>query len=106
VTPVTEPSDDADDAGPAEPLSTDLDSAMIAAAVASVKAQVMSCFDESPATGQALVSVKVAADGHVTDVTIKNVPEPALGDCIVTAIEQATFPKTQSGGSFRYPFAF
>lgn len=72
-----------------------LDSARIAEAVANVKPQVTACLGHPPAPGQVLVSVKVAADGHVTDVTMKNVPVPGLGDCIATAIQKATFPKTK-----------
>jgi len=83
-----------------------LDSARIAEAVANVKPQVTACLGHPPAPGQVLVSVKVAADGHVTDVTMKNVPVPGLGDCIATAIQKATFPKTKYGGFFRYPYVF
>ena len=74
--------------------------------LAKVKTQMLSCRDQSSVKGQVLVSVKVAAVGCVIDMIIKSTPDPALGTCVATAIQNATFAKTQSGGSFRYPFVF
>jgi hypothetical protein len=83
-----------------------LDPAMISEAVAKVKAQIIACRELSSLKGEVLLSVKVAAEGCVIDVKIKTAPHPALGNCVATAIEKATFAKTTSGGTFRYPFVF
>jgi TonB family protein len=71
-----------------------------------VKARVMACGDKSPAKGQVKVSVKVGPDGHVQNVTVKNTPDPGLGNCVQAAMSKATFAKTANGGSFGYPFVF
>jgi len=52
------------------------------------------------------VSVKVAPDGHVLSVTVKNTPDANLGNCVVGMMQKAMFTKTQTGGSFAYPFPF
>ena len=83
-----------------------LDRGMIQDGVGKVKAKVQSCGDKSPAKGQVKVSVKVGPDGHVTSVSVKNTPDDALGNCVAGVMQKATFPKTQSGGSFAYPFTF
>ena len=93
-------------AGGKSDLPDSLDRAMISEGVAKVKARVMSCGDKSPAKGQVKVSVKVGPDGHVTAVTVKNTPDPGLGNCVAGMVQKATFSKTQSGGSFSYPYTF
>ncbi|HEY4240808.1 MAG TPA: GYF domain-containing protein [Kofleriaceae bacterium] len=87
-------------------LPDGLDRQMISDSVAKVKGRVMACGDKSSAKGQVKVSVKVDAGGHVSSVTVKNTPDPALGNCVSAAMSRATFPKTQGGGSFGYPFMF
>jgi outer membrane biosynthesis protein TonB len=87
-------------------LPESLDRAMISDGVAKVKARVMSCGDKSPAKGQVKVSVKVSPDGHVSGVTVKNTPDVGLGNCVAGQMQKATFGKTQSGGSFSYPYTF
>jgi predicted Zn finger-like uncharacterized protein len=87
-------------------LPESLDRAMISDGVGKVKARVMSCGDKSPAKGQVKVSVKVSPDGHVTGVTVKNTPDPGLGNCVAGMMQKATFAKTQTGGSFAYPYTF
>jgi predicted Zn finger-like uncharacterized protein len=93
-------------AGAKSDLPDSLDRAMISEGVAKVKARVMSCGDKSPAKGQVKVSVKVGPDGHVTAVTVKSTPDPGLGNCVAGVVQKATFSKTQSGGSFSYPYTF
>jgi TonB family protein len=83
-----------------------LDRSMISDGVAKVKARVMSCGDKSSAKGQVKVSVKVDPSGKVTSVTVKNTPDPGLGDCVASQMQKATFAKTQTGGSFSYPYTF
>jgi TonB family protein len=79
---------------------------MISDGVGKVKARVMSCGEKSPAKGQVKVSVKVSPDGHVTGVTVKSTPDPGLGSCVAGMMQKATFGKTQTGGSFSYPYTF
>ena len=87
-------------------LPESLDRAMISDGVAKVKARVMSCGEKSPAKGQVKVSVKVSPDGSVTNVTVKNTPDAGLGNCVQSMMQKATFAKTQTGGSFSYPYTF
>lgn len=87
-------------------LPEKLDRAMIFDGVAKVKAKVMACGDKSSAKGTVKVSVKVSSDGNITSVSVVLMPDAALGSCVVSAMQRATFCKTQSGGSFDYPFVF
>ena len=87
-------------------LPDGLDRGMIAEGVGKVKARAQACGDKSSAKGQVKVSVKVGADGSVTSVTVRNTPDPGLGNCVVGVMQTAKFGKTQSGGSFAYPFQF
>ena len=95
---------------PAAPRAGDLpdslDRAMISDGVAKVKAKAQACGDRSPAKGQVKVSVKVSPDGHVTGVTVRNTPDPGLGNCVQAVMQTAKFARTQNGGSFAYPFQF
>jgi len=83
-----------------------LDRSMIAEGVGPVKAKVMACGDKSSAKGQVKVSVKVNPDGSIASVTVKASPDPGLGSCVASAMQRARFKKTQSGGTFGYPFVF
>lgn len=83
-----------------------LDREMIGAGVAKISGRAQSCGGQSSAKGTVKVGVKVGADGRVTSVTVKSSPDPALGTCVASAMQKATFGKTQSGGSFAYPFTF
>jgi predicted Zn finger-like uncharacterized protein len=87
-------------------LPDKLDRAMISDGVSKVKARVMACGDKSPAKGQVKVSVKVSPDGSISSVSVTATPDPGLGSCVQSAMQRATFRKTQSGGSFSYPFVF
>jgi TonB family protein len=79
---------------------------MISDGVAKVKGRAQACGDKSPAKGQVKVSVKVNADGSVASVTVRNTPDPGLGNCVAAAMQSARFARTQTGGSFAYPFQF
>jgi TonB family protein len=83
-----------------------LDKSMISNAIAGVKGRVSSCGDKSSAKGVVKVHVKVSGNGGVADVSVSQSPDPALGACVSAAVKRASFPKTQSGGSFSYPFVF
>ncbi|TMQ11162.1 MAG: DUF4339 domain-containing protein [Deltaproteobacteria bacterium] len=93
-------------AGPKSDVPESLDRTMISDGVAKVKARAMACGDKSPTKGQVKVSVKVSPDGHVVNVAVKNSPDPGLGNCVAGVMQQAKFARTQSGGSFSYPFQF
>jgi predicted Zn finger-like uncharacterized protein len=83
-----------------------LDRAMITEGVNKVKARVLACGDRSSAKGTVKVSVKVSPDGVVTSVNVTQTPDPALGSCVGSAMQRASFRKTASGGSFGYPWVF
>ncbi len=83
-----------------------LDRASIADGVAKVKSRVMACGDKSNAKGTVKVSVKVTADGAISSVSVKETPDAGLGSCVASAMQKASFRKTQTGGSFAYPFVF
>ena len=87
-------------------LPESLDRAMISEGVAKVKGRVMACGSRSSAKGQVKVSVKVSPSGSVSSVTVKTTPDQSLGSCVQSAMQRATFRKTQNGGSFGYPFVF
>ena len=87
-------------------LPDKLDRAMISDGVAKVKARVMACGDRSSSKGQVKVSVKVTPAGSISSVSVTSTPDPGLGSCVQSAMQRATFRKTQSGGSFSYPFVF
>ena len=83
-----------------------LDRGMISAGVAAVKGRANACGAQSSKKGTVRVSVKVNPDGSVASVTVKESPDPALGNCVAGAMQRAHFQKTLSGGSFGYPFIF
>ncbi|HEY1551900.1 MAG TPA: GYF domain-containing protein [Kofleriaceae bacterium] len=87
-------------------LPDSLDRGMISSAIANVKARVTACGEKSSAKGKVKVHVKVAGNGSVSGVTVETTPDPALGNCVQAAVQKASFAKTQSGGSFSYPFVF
>ncbi len=83
-----------------------LDRAMISEGIGQIKARVMVCGDRFTTKGRVKVSVKVAPNGAITSVVVKDTPDTALGTCVVEAVRHATFAKTTYGGSFGYPFVF
>jgi hypothetical protein len=83
-----------------------LDRAMISNAIGVVRPKVIACADGSSAKGIVKVTVKVAPEGTVSAVTVRDAPDRALGECVKRAITAATFTKTLRGGSFSYPFVF
>lgn len=87
-------------------LPAKLDRSAIKTSMNKTLARVTACGSRSPASGKVTVSVKVAGDGSVARVTVKEAPDAALGQCVARAVEKATFPETQKGGSFSYPFLF
>jgi predicted Zn finger-like uncharacterized protein len=94
-------------AGGGGDLPDSLDRTMISDGVNKVRARGQACGEKFPsAKGQVKVSVKVSPDGSVTGVTVRNTPDPGLGNCVAGVLQTAKFARTQSGGSFAYPFQF
>ncbi|HTJ47594.1 MAG TPA: protein kinase [Kofleriaceae bacterium] len=88
-------------------LPESLDSGMIKDAVAKVKARIFACGAKYPsAQGTVKIHVKVDPDGAIVESTADTSPDPGLGSCAAAAMKGARFPKTQRGGSFKYPFDF
>ena len=89
-------------------LPDSLDRGMISSGIAAVKARVSACGDKSSAKGKVKVHVKVGGDGRVASggVSVESSPDASLGACVAAAVQKASFAKTQSGGSFSYPFVF
>ncbi len=87
-------------------LPEKLVSSMIGPALAPVRAKAMACGATSTARGKVRIHVKVGPEGRVGDVAVEEAPEPALGTCVSAAVRHATFPKTQTGGSFAVPYLF
>jgi hypothetical protein len=84
-----------------------LDRGMISAGISAVKGRVAACGDKAPgAKGIVKVHVKVGGDGHVANVSVSQTPDQGLGNCVASAVQRASFAKTQNGGSFSYPFPF
>lgn len=83
-----------------------LDRQAISNGVASVKASVAACGTHTTARGIVKLHVRVGANGLVTTASVAATPDAALGGCVEAAVRRAVFPRTQSGGSFSYPFVF
>jgi hypothetical protein len=98
---------------PAEPkrvaVDPDLPEKLVAstsmAAMSAVKPRVLACGTRFPTKGQVKLHVKVSGDAHV-DVAVESSPDQALGACVAAAVKTATFPRTQTGGSFAFPYNF
>jgi len=87
-------------------VADSLDRAMISDGLAKVRDMVMACGEKSSAKGTVKVRVEVSPDGGVGSVTVVETPDERLGDCVADRVKKATFPRTQTGGSFRYPYTF
>lgn len=85
---------------------TSLDRAKISDAIAKVKPKIAACGEKFPAKGVVKLAVRVAPGGKVERVVVKQTPTAELGDCVQAVVARATFPATDSGGSFSYPFMF
>jgi predicted Zn finger-like uncharacterized protein len=91
---------------PKSDVPDQLDKSMISAGVAAVKGRAIACGNKSAAKGIVKVGVKVNPDGSVASVSVKDTPDGALGTCVAGAMRSARFARTQTGGSFSYPFMF
>ena len=72
-------------------------------AMANVKPRVEACGAKVSVTGTLKISVKVGADGKVTNVEIKQSPDPKVDACVIDAVKKIELPKSRNGVSFTYP---
>lgn len=84
--------------------SDELDRAMIATAIQPVRDDIDAC-NLTGFAGTVKAAVKVAPDGSVAAVSVKDGPE-AITTCVAGVLQRVTFGATQHGGSFSYPFVF
>jgi hypothetical protein len=93
-----------------QPVNTDLPESLtkadISAGLAKVQAKAMACGNKFSAKGKVMVAIKVAGSGAVSSVTVKESPDPGLGACVQAAVKAGTYAKTQTGGSFQFPYRF
>jgi outer membrane biosynthesis protein TonB len=83
-----------------------LDKAMVRSGVNGVKPKVQKCGEKNPAKGTVKVAMTVSPEGAVTEASLADAPEPALGECVVAAMKLAKFGKSVNGAQFTYPFVF
>lgn len=83
-----------------------IDRAMILDGIGPMKPAVQRCGEKFGGKGTVKLVVQVLPSGNVDDITVSTTPDEALGSCVASAVKKATFGKTQSGGSFGYPFVF
>ena len=84
---------------PEQPARGDLKAAMDR-----VLSKVRRCFDTAGASGTVRVKLTVTPDGKVGAVDVTEAPSEALGACVANEARRATFPKSQRGVTFVYPF--
>ena len=83
-----------------------LDKTMVRAGIENVKPAVIACGEKHAAKGTVKLAITVAPEGNVTDISVADTPDAALGDCVLAAVKRASFGKSVNGASFTFPFAF
>jgi hypothetical protein len=80
----------------------------VAAGINAVKGKVQACGDAHPdLKGMLKVKLTINGAGKVAGATADGEQAgTALGGCVIAAIKQATFPKSQRGITVNYPFVF
>lgn len=101
-----QPVGDAGKTARANALPEALDRESISRGISAVKARIAACGRRSAAHGKVKLRVKVGANGRVTNVTVEQTPDAALGACVAAEVQRAVFARTRTGGSFSYPFVF
>ena len=80
---------------------------MIRSGVEKMRPAVIRCGELSPGvSGTVKLSVTVSPAGTISNVSVTTSPDATLGSCVAGAVRRATFPKTQEGATFSYPFVF
>jgi hypothetical protein len=82
----------------------ELERDMVARTLDQVKPTVGRCGNTRERKQFVAVWVKVAPDGEVDHVIVRETDDAALAECVALAMRTAHFPRTQHGGEFRYPF--
>jgi TonB family protein len=83
-----------------------LDKSMVIAGIEKVKPKVIACGEKIAAKGTVKLAITVAPGGNVSDISVSEAPDPALGQCVLAAVKRASFGKSVNGASFTFPFAF
>jgi molybdopterin biosynthesis enzyme MoaB len=83
-----------------------LDKAMVHAGIEKVKPKVVSCGEKIAVKGTVKLAITVAPAGTISQISVAEAPDAALGECVKAAVKRATFGKSVNGASFTYPFAF
>ena len=91
---------------PSSNLPEKLTRSDISKGISGVRSRVNSCGSRYSAKGKVTVRVKVAPSGRVSSVSTSGAASGQVGSCVASAVKRARFPKTQRGGSFKYPFIF
>lgn len=87
-------------------LPKKLDRRSILDGMKKVNGRIAACSGRSAKRGKVTVSIKVGGNGKVSSVTVKDAPDNALGTCVAKAAKKASFPRTQQGAKFSYPYVF
>lgn len=85
-------------------LPESLSRTMVSEGISKVAGKMSAC--DRGIKGEVKLKVKVAANGSVSSATVASTPDASLGNCVASAMQKATFGKTQNGGSFSYPKKF
>ena len=83
-----------------------LDKSMVYAGIEKVKPVVIACGEKSSAKGTVKIAMTVAPAGNITDASVADAPDPALGQCVLAAVKRAKFGASINGATFTFPFAF
>lgn len=103
----TEPKPSADPVAKVDPsLPKKLERSAILDSMRKINGRIAACSGRSAKRGQVTVSIKVGGSGKVSSVTVKESPDDVLGTCVAEAAKKASFPETQEGGKFSYPYVF
>ncbi len=86
-------------------LPDSLDRQAIVNGMRAAKDRIAAC-NKTEAHGMLKLTVKVAADGTVASVDVKQSVETALDTCVVGVLKGLTFNRSKTGGTFSYPFSF
>ena len=74
--------------------------------VGRLRSRIAHCAEDSDAQGTVRAQVKVAPDGSVTSVVIRTSPDDELAQCVAHVLRSTSFPRSDLGVSFTYPFVF
>lgn len=67
------------------------------------------CYEDSPEKADASMKIdfSIAPAGVVTDAIAREVTGPqSIADCVLAEVHRTTFPSSNNGGRFRWPFIF